>query len=56
MPSLFYAVPLAAVISLVYTTTRYELPARIFQGATAMFVKTIVGLSILYAVLWFFSN
>jgi len=56
MPSLFYAVPLAGVISLCYCATRFELPARIYQSATVMFVKTIVGLAILYGVLWFFSS
>ena len=56
MPSLFYAVPLAAVISLVYTTTRYEMPSRIYQGATVMFVKTIIGLAVLYCILWYFSS
>ncbi|APZ94351.1 hypothetical protein [Fuerstiella marisgermanici] len=56
MPSLFYSVPLTAVISLVYCTTRYEMPARIFQSATMMFVKTITGLAILYAILWYLSS
>lgn len=56
MPSIFYAVPLAAVISLVYTTTRFELPSRIFQAATVMFVKTIIGLGLLYGILWYFSG
>ncbi|MFY9252488.1 MAG: hypothetical protein WAO83_03460 [Fuerstiella sp.] len=56
MPSLFYALPLAAVISLVYTTSRYELPSRIFQGASVMFVKTLFGLGLLYGVLWYFSS
>jgi len=56
MPSLFYAVPLAAVISLVYCSTRYELPARIYQTATVMFIKTIIGLAVLYSVLWYFSK
>jgi len=56
MPSIFYAVPLAGVISLVYCSTRYELPTRIFQTATVMFVKTLVGLAVLYAVLWYFSS
>lgn len=55
MPSFFYAVPLAAVVSVVYTTSRYELPSRILQGATVMFTKTVVGLGLLYAVLWYFS-
>ena len=56
MPSLFYAVPLTAVISLVYCATRYELPARIVQTATVMFVKTTVGLAVLYGVLWYWSS
>lgn len=56
MPNLLYAVPLAMVISLVYTATRYELPERIFQNATVMFVKTTLGLAVLYAVLWYFSS
>ena len=56
MPSLFYAVPLTAVVSLVYCTTRYELPSRIFQTASVMFIKTILGLAALYMVLWYFSS
>lgn len=56
MPSLFYAVPLTAAISLVYCTTRYELPARILQSAVSMFVKTIIGLGVLYTILWFLSS
>ena len=56
MPALYYAFPLAAVISLVYSATRYELPARIYQSATVMFVKTVVGLVVLYGVLWYFSS
>lgn len=56
MPSLFYAVPLTAIVSLVYCATRYELPSRIFQTATVMFVKTIIGLAVLYGVLWYFSS
>ena len=56
MPSILYAVPLTAVVSLVYCTTRYEMPSRIFHGAATMFVKTIVGLAILYSVLWYFSS
>lgn len=56
MPSLLYAIPLTAVISLVYCTTRYELPSRIFQSAATMFTKTVLGLAGLYLVLWFFSS
>ena len=56
MPSLFYAVPLTAAISLVYCTTRYEMPSRIMQSSVVMFVKTIVGLAILYTILWYLSS
>ncbi|MCA9085499.1 MAG: hypothetical protein KDA81_15675 [Planctomycetaceae bacterium] len=56
MPSLFYAVPLTAVISLVYCATRYEMPSRILQTAFVMFSKTIVGLATLYGILWYFSS
>ncbi len=53
---LLYGVPLTALISLVYCATRYEIPARIIQSAVAMFIKTVAGLTLLYAVLWFFSR
>ncbi|GAB5444143.1 MAG: hypothetical protein Fues2KO_44920 [Fuerstiella sp.] len=56
MPSLLYAVPLTAVISLVYCTTRYELPARIWTASATMFVKTTVALAVLYTILWFLSR
>ena len=56
MPSFFYAIPLAAVVSLVYTTSRYELPSRFVPSAAVMFVKTIIGLGLLYGVLWYFSS
>jgi hypothetical protein len=56
MPSLYYAIPLTAAISLVYCTTRFEMPSRIFQSAAVMFVKTTAGLAVLYSVLWYFSS
>lgn len=56
MPSLLYAIPLTAVISLVYCTTRYELPAKIWRASATMFAKTIIGLIVLYCVLWYFSS
>ncbi len=52
----FYGVPLTAGISLVYCATRYELPSRILQSAFAMFAKTLIGLSVLYGLLWFMSR
>ncbi|MEQ9412151.1 MAG: hypothetical protein RIK87_30875 [Fuerstiella sp.] len=55
-PSLIYALPLTAAVSLVYCTTRYELPSRILQSATGMFLKTAAGLAALYAILWYWSS
>lgn len=55
MPSLFYAIPLAAVISLVYTATRFELTSRIIERAAIMFAKTVVGLLVIYCVLAYLS-
>ena len=37
----WYLFPLAAVISLVYSATRYELPERIFRRAGTLFVQII---------------
>lgn len=56
MPALIYALPLTAIISLVYTATRYEMPERIFQSAVVMFVKTVIAFSVLYGVLWYLSS
>lgn len=56
MPSIVYAVPLAGIVSLVYCSTRFELPAKIFQSATVMFIKTVVGLAVLYGLLYWLSS
>jgi|LakMenEpi03Aug12_release.lakeMendotaPanAssembly.Ray.scaffolds.fasta_scaffold1223599_2 hypothetical protein len=53
---LFYGVPLTACISLVYCASRYELSERIVRSATVMFLKTLVGMTGIYAVLWFVSR
>ena len=53
---LLYGIPLTACISLVYSATRYELPSRILSSALAMFIKTLAGLFVLYAILWFVSR
>lgn len=54
--AVFYAVPLTAFICLAYTASRYELPERILRSSFNMFLKTIIGLVVLYCVLWFFSS
>ncbi len=56
MPALIYAIPLTAIISVVYSATRYELPEKIFRSALTMFVKTVIALAILYGLLWYLSS
>lgn len=54
--TVLYGLPLTICISLVYCGTRYEQPERILRSALSFFIKTIIGLSVLYLLLWFFSN
>ncbi|MCH2213462.1 MAG: hypothetical protein MK110_19340 [Fuerstiella sp.] len=56
MPTIFYAVPLAISISLVYCATRYELPQRIFRASATMFVKILIGMAVIYGILTLFSS
>lgn len=51
----FYLLPLAAVISLVYSASRYELPEKILTRALKLFAQIIGFMAIVFAVLWFFS-
>ena len=51
----WYVVPLTASIALVYNASRYELPARIIKRAIRMFVTILVGMAVLYGVLYFLS-
>ncbi|MEY3175360.1 MAG: hypothetical protein RLZZ436_3274 [Planctomycetota bacterium] len=50
------ALPLTAIICLVYSATRFELRERILRSALAMFCKTIVFLGVLYLLLVWFSR
>ena len=56
MPTILYAVPLSLSISLVYCATRYELTDRILRSATAMFLKILLGMVAIYALLTYFSS
>ena len=47
----WYLFPLAAVISLVYSATRYELPERIFRRAGTLFVQIIFFMAVILGVL-----
>jgi hypothetical protein len=53
---LIYGLPLTAGISLVYCASRYEMPARILSSAAVMFLKTQLGLVVIYGILWMMSG
>lgn len=48
----WYLLPLAAVISLVYSASRYELPERIFRRAGRLFLQIILIMGAVFVVLW----
>ena len=52
---IWFLFPLAAVISLVYNASRYELPERILRRALRLFITIMVFMSIVLAVLMVFS-
>jgi len=54
--TVLYGIPLTICISLVYCATRYELPEKILRSALSFFIKTVIGLTALYLILWFLSN
>ena len=47
----WYVFPLAFVISLVYSASRYELPERIIRRATRLFITIVGFMAIVFAVL-----
>ena len=53
---LIHAIPLTAVICLVYSASRFEMPEKIVRSAIVMFGKTIGFLGVLYAFLLFLSR
>ncbi len=53
---LTHAIPLTAIICLVYSASRFELPERILRSAVVMFGKTIGFLGLLYAFLLYLSR
>ncbi len=54
--AVLYAVPLTAIISLVYSASRFELQSRIISSAIVMFLKTIAFLGAMYGFLLYMSN
>ncbi len=51
----WYLLPLAAVISLVYSASRYELPERILQRAGRLFVTILVFMLVVFLALYVLS-
>lgn len=51
----WYLLPLAAVISLVYSASRYELPDKILLRAARLFLTIVGFMAAVFAVLWFLS-
>jgi len=51
----WYIVPLAAIISLVYSTSRFELPQRILNRATHLFIQILLFMAVVLVVLYLLS-
>ena len=51
----WYLLPLAMVVSLVYSASRFELPDRILQRAIWLFLQIIGFMAMVFAGLWFLS-
>jgi hypothetical protein len=51
----WHLVPLAAIISLVYSASRYEWPVRILRRSTRLFITIMFFMLIIFAVLWVLS-
>ena len=51
----WYLVPLAMVVSLVYSASRFELPDRILRRTVWLFLQIIGFMAVVFAVLWVLS-
>ena len=51
----WYLLPLAAVISLVYSASRYELPERILNRAARLFTHIILFMLAVFVILYALS-
>jgi len=52
----WYLLPLAAVISLVYSASRYELPERILRRAVRLFLTIVIFMTIVFALMLWLSH
>ncbi len=53
--TVWYLPPLAAVVSLVYYSSRFEKPASILLRACRLFITIILFMGAIFLVLWFLS-
>lgn len=53
---LWYLLPLAVAISLVYSASRFELPERIIQRATRLFLQIVLFMGAIFAFLFVLSD
>ncbi len=53
---LWYMLPLALVISLVYSASRYELPERILHRAVRLFLQIMLFMAAVFAILFVLSD
>ena len=53
--TMWYILPLAGAISLVYSTSRYELTERIIRRAIRLFMTIIGFMFAVFVVLWLLS-
>jgi hypothetical protein len=51
----WYIFPLAMVVSLVYSASRFELPDRILRRAIWLFIQIVGFMAIVFVVLWVLS-
>ena len=49
--STWYLLPLAMIISMVYSGTRYELSSKILHRATRMFLTIMIFMGVVFVVL-----
>ena len=53
---LWYLLPLALAVSLVYSASRFELPERILNRATRLFLQIILFMGTIFAILFVLSD
>jgi hypothetical protein len=51
----WYLFPLAAIVSLVYSASRFELPERILQRSLSLFLQILLFMGVVLVVLYLLS-